>query len=151
MERSHDGKTFENLLKVDGAGTSTAALKYQATDPNPYHGTSYYRLSQTDYDGSTAYYRVIAVKIENFAEITKLYPNPVTKDEAIHIDYFAEEDGQIKISVVDPAGVGSDSNMIEVKAGVNLFTFTPHFKSAGVHVIIIRSQDKAQALRLVVY
>ena len=150
VERSHDGKTFESLLKVDGAGTSAQALKYQAVDSNPYHGTSYYRLSQTDYDGSTAYYRVIAVKIETFAEVTKLYPNPVNKDDQIHIDYFAEEDGQIKISVVDPAGVGSDSNMIDVKAGVNLFTFTPHFKSAGVHVIIIRSKDKAQALRLVV-
>ncbi|MEI9917375.1 MAG: hypothetical protein WDO14_01065 [Bacteroidota bacterium] len=150
VERSHDGKTFESLLKVDGAGTSNAALKYQARDTNPYHGTSYYRLSQTDYDGSTAYYRVIAVKIENFAEVTKLYPNPVSRDEEIHIDYFAEEDGQIKISVVDPAGVGSGSDMIEVKAGVNLFTFTPHFKSAGVYVIIIRSKDKAQALRLVV-
>jgi hypothetical protein len=150
VERSRDGKNFESLLKVDGAGTSVQALTYQATDTNPYHGTSYYRLSQTDFDGSISYYRVILVKIENFAEITKLYPNPVNKDDEIHIDYFAEEDGQIKISVVDPAGVGSNSRMIDVKAGVNLFNFTPHFQGAGVYVIIIRSKEKAQALRLVV-
>ena len=150
VERSKDGKTFENLLKVEGAGTSSEVLKYQARDTNPYHGTSYYRLSQTDYDGSIAYFRVIAVKIETFAEITKLYPNPVQKDEELNIDYFAEDDGQVKISIVDPAGIGSESQMIDVKTGVNLFQFTPHFKSSGVHVIIIRSKEKAQALRLVV-
>jgi hypothetical protein len=150
IERSHDGKTFEQLTKIDGAGTSKEPLKYQARDTNPYHGTSYYRLSQTDYDGTIAYFRVVAVKIETFAEITKLYPNPVRKDDLLHVDYFAEEDGQVKISIINPGGISTDSEMINVKAGVNLFEFTPHFESAGVHVIIIRSREKAQALRLVV-
>ncbi|HMJ70476.1 MAG TPA: hypothetical protein VK508_16340 [Cyclobacteriaceae bacterium] len=150
IERSKDGKTFEALTKIDGAGTSNQRLNYQARDINPYHGTSYYRLSQTDFDGSINYYRVIVVKIEDFAEITKLYPNPVERDALLHLDFFAEEDGSVKISIVDPAGLSTESQLVEVKAGVNLFEFAPHFKSAGVHVIIIRSREKAQALRLVV-
>jgi PKD-like domain len=150
IERSEDGKTFESFLKVDGAGTSHGQLKYQARDTNPFRGTSYYRLSQTDYDGTVTYFRVLIIKVESFGEVTKLYPNPVDRDALLHIDYFAEEDGLVKISIVDPAGTGSESQMVNVKAGVNLFEFTPHFKSSGVHVIIIRSRDKAQALRLVV-
>ncbi len=150
IERSKDGKTFEGLTKIDGAGNSNQKLNYQARDINPYHGTSYYRLSQTDFDGAVNYYRVIVVKIEDFAEITKLYPNPVERDALLHVDFFAEEDGNVKISIVDPAGLSTESQMVEVKAGVNLFEFTPHFKSSGVHVIIIRSREKAQALRLVV-
>jgi hypothetical protein len=150
VERSKDGKTFERLTKVDGAGTSTAALKYQVRDTDPYHGTSYYRLSQTDYDGSIEYFRVVSVKIETFYEVTKLYPNPVMKDERLHVDYFAEEDGPVKISVIDPAGRSTEGQMVDAKAGVNLFEFTPHFQSSGVHVIVIRSRDKATVLRLVV-
>lgn len=150
VERSQDGKTFEPLTKIDGAGTSTQSLTYQARDTNPYHGTSYYRLSQTDYDGSINYYRVLIVKIETFAEITRLYPNPVEKEALLHVDFFAEEDGPVKISIVNPAGISTESALLNVKAGVNLFEFTPHFQSSGVHVIIIRSKDKAQALRLVV-
>lgn len=150
VERSRDGKTFEPLTKVDGAGTSRERLAYQARDSNPYHGKSYYRLSQTDFDGTIEYFRVLVVKVETFAEVTKLYPNPVGKEELLRVDYFAEEDGQVKISVVDPAGLSTESQMIDVKAGVNLFEFTPHFKAAGVHIIIIRSKEKAQALRLVV-
>jgi len=150
VERSKDGKTFERLTKVDGSGTTTTAMKYQATDPDPYHGTSYYRLSQTDYDGSMEYFRVISVKIETFYEVTRLYPNPVSKDAVLHVDYFAEEDGPVKISVIDPAGRSSEGQMVNAKQGVNLFEFAPHFQSSGVHVIIIRSRDKATALRLVV-
>jgi len=150
IERSKDGKTFEALTKVEGAGTSHGPLKYQARDSHPYHGTSYYRLSQTDYDGATEYFRVLIVKVETFAEVTKLYPNPVSKNDLLHIDYFAEEDGQVKISIINPAGLSTDSKMIDVKSGVNLFEFAPHFQTSGVHVIIIRSREKAQALRLVV-
>ncbi len=150
IERSKDGITFEPLTKVEGAGTSTQRLNYQARDTNPYHGTSYYRLSQTDFDGTISYFRVLVVRIEDFAEITKLYPNPVERDALLHVDFFAEEDGHVKISIVDPAGLSTESQMVEVKAGVNLFEFKPHFKSAGVHVIIIRAREKAQALRLVV-
>lgn len=150
VERSRDGKTFEALTKVDGAGTTNESLKYQARDTNPYHGVSYYRLSQTDFDGSVNYYRVLVVKIETFAEVTKLYPNPVEKDALLRVDFFAEEDGEVKISIVNPGGTITESKMIGVKAGVNLFEFTPRFQSSGVHVIIIRSREKAQALRLVV-
>lgn len=150
IERSKDGKTFEPMTKVEGAGTSLTPLKYQAVDSNPYRGTSYYRLSQTDYDGTIAYFRVLIVKVETFGEVTKLYPNPVDKDEMLHVDYFAEEDGQVKISIINPAGISNDSGMVEVKAGVNLFEFTPRFQTAGVHIIVIRAREKATALRLVV-
>jgi len=150
VERSRDGQTFETLTKIDGAGTTTQALKYQAKDTNPFKGTSYYRLSQTDFDGATSYYKVLSIKIDGFPEVTRLYPNPVDKEAQLHVDFFAEEDGPVKISIVDPAGLSTESGRIEVKAGANLFEFTPHFKSSGVHVIIIRTRDKAQALRLVV-
>ncbi|HZY79429.1 MAG TPA: hypothetical protein VFE50_07900 [Cyclobacteriaceae bacterium] len=150
IERSQDGKTFETLTKIEGAGTSKQALKYQARDIYPFKGTSFYRLSQTDFDGAISYYKVLSVKIDGFAEITRLYPNPVDREAQLHVDFFAEEDGPVKISIVDPAGLSNESEMINVKAGVNLFEFTPHFRSSGVHVIIIRTKDKAEALRLVV-
>lgn len=150
IEKSDDGKTFTSLVKIDGAGTSNNRLKYQARDTNPYRGTSYYRLSQTDYDGTMEYFKTISVKIEDFYEITKLYPNPVRKDDLIHVDYFAEADEEVQITIIDPAGRGSKSQLTNAKKGVNLFEFTPHFQSAGVHIVIIRSKEKIEALKIVV-
>jgi hypothetical protein len=38
---------------VKGGGNSTGTLNYSYVDNSPYIGNSYYRLSQTDFDGHT--------------------------------------------------------------------------------------------------
>jgi hypothetical protein len=51
IERSHDGQNIEPITIVKGAGTSTTLNSYSWIDKNPLPGTSYYRISDTDYDG----------------------------------------------------------------------------------------------------
>ncbi len=51
IDRSIDGDVFEPLIKVDGAGNSNEIRHYLYEDVNPHLGLSYYRLSQTDFDG----------------------------------------------------------------------------------------------------
>jgi len=77
VERSGDGVTFEPIATVDGAGNSNQKLNYETIDKNPLSGTSYYRLKQTDYDGSYQYSNWVAINnyFGNAPEIT-LYPNP---------------------------------------------------------------------------
>ena len=50
IERSSDGMHFEELSRVQGAGTTTDISTYYAADENPFMGVSYYRLKQTDFD-----------------------------------------------------------------------------------------------------
>lgn len=64
IERSQDGYMWENLEEIKGAGNSTSTLTYNTKDPKPYLGTSYYRLSQTDYDGTTETFQPVAVSID---------------------------------------------------------------------------------------
>lgn len=75
IERSHDGKNWETLTAVDGAGQSSAQLNYEAVDHKPYSGTSYYRLQQTDFNGTTSFSNAVSVHI-NINEKVTLYPNP---------------------------------------------------------------------------
>lgn len=58
VEKSSDGTNFSFLGKVYGAGTSTVSHSYQLVDYTPWEGTSYYRLSQTNFDGSVNHYEV---------------------------------------------------------------------------------------------
>lgn len=51
VERSKDNITFEEIQKVTGAGNSKNPLSYELMDHQPLPGTSYYRLTQTDFDG----------------------------------------------------------------------------------------------------
>ena len=51
VERSKDNKNFEEIQKVTAAGNSSNPRNYEVMDRNPLMGTSYYRLTQTDFDG----------------------------------------------------------------------------------------------------
>jgi hypothetical protein len=68
IERSSDGRSFETIGKVAGAGTSLTNLSYTFTDENPTSGTNYYRLTQFDYDGTSESSQTIAVKVAGGSE-----------------------------------------------------------------------------------
>lgn len=77
IERSVDGKEWEVLTTIKGAGNSFATLSYSTIDPNPYIGKSYYRLKQTDFDEKFTYADIRTVIIEKKEKSTvSIYPNP---------------------------------------------------------------------------
>lgn len=61
IERSQDGVETTIVATVPGAGNSNALLRYAAIDPSPLPGTSFYRLKQTDYNGTFSYSPWVAV------------------------------------------------------------------------------------------
>lgn len=83
IERSYDGKTWSLVANVKGAGNSTAVRSYSIIDDAPLQSVTYYRLKQTDYDGTTSYSPVISV-LAGSSEDQQLiaYPNP-TSDQII--------------------------------------------------------------------
>jgi len=79
IERSINGFDWEVVDYVDGAGNSQHSLYYTLTDYSPYFPVTYYRLSQTDFDGTEQKHGVIAVNNEKTLEgdfVTNLFPNP---------------------------------------------------------------------------
>tara|TARA_B100000508_G_scaffold141062_1_gene145770 strand:- start:1173 stop:3464 length:2292 start_codon:yes stop_codon:yes gene_type:complete len=79
VERSTDLSTFEEVVQVTGQGTTNEETEYHETDMNPVDGVSYYRLSQTDYDGKREYFNLEKVLLDmNLLEEVQieLYPNP---------------------------------------------------------------------------
>ncbi|MFM9948121.1 MAG: choice-of-anchor D domain-containing protein [Saprospiraceae bacterium] len=83
IERSPDGRTFEAIGEVDGAGTSSETLQYAYTDEKPLSGWNYYRLKQVDFDGQFAYSPVRAVlmgKATANLDQLRLFPNPAENE-----------------------------------------------------------------------
>lgn len=79
IERSRDLRQWELVSTMQGAGNSSTAISYSAIDRSPLEGTSYYRLKQTDYDGSFSYSPSRAVNILPASALI-MFPNPA-KDE----------------------------------------------------------------------
>jgi hypothetical protein len=75
VERSRNGIDFEELLNVKGASQATKKITYHERDNEPLEGISYYRLKQTDHDGTISYSAIEAVEISQGSSF-RLYPNP---------------------------------------------------------------------------
>ena len=73
VERSRDAVFFEAVGLIPGSGTSTEQLDYTFTDYSPYDGISYYRLRQTDFDGSSTWSDPVAVRFDASGELAMLY------------------------------------------------------------------------------
>jgi hypothetical protein len=76
LERSVDGHKFEFVATVEGKGNTNLRTDYSFTDASPYSGRSYYRLSQTDYDGTKKYFPIVKVDVGEMAPTMRVYPNP---------------------------------------------------------------------------
>lgn len=73
VERSFDGETFSAVTKVAAAGTSSARREYNATDRGMRTGVNYYRLKQTDLDGTFSYSQVIPVQVGGVEQVLQAY------------------------------------------------------------------------------
>jgi 5-hydroxyisourate hydrolase-like protein (transthyretin family) len=86
LEKSRDGSLFMPLKQVDGAGNSSIMLEYNVEDDYPYTPITYYRLKQTDFDGTSEYSHITSATIEdNIKAQVQLYPNPARVNEPIQI------------------------------------------------------------------
>jgi hypothetical protein len=73
LERSRDGKKWEYLTSIKGAGTTNTLMNYEAKDEAPYAEVTYYRLAQIDSDGKRNELKTIAVKGCDSEPIKMLY------------------------------------------------------------------------------
>ncbi len=85
LEKSRDGLEYFAIARVKGAGTSTENLNYSFVDNNPFEGISYYRLMQTDFDGTFEYSDILTFNNKNSGSILNVFPNPVKRGQQINI------------------------------------------------------------------
>lgn len=104
IERSQDGRIFEDYIQVSGAGNSFDKRTYSALDQDPLAGTSYYRLAQTDFDGARTFSPMVAVNMPSkpIMDNILIYPNPVRNDLAIK---WSAGEPMPLISLTNAAGV----------------------------------------------
>lgn len=60
IQRSVDGKVWNTIGQVEGAGNSQSELNYEFLDGNVVNEISYYRIKQVDFDGAFKYSNTIS-------------------------------------------------------------------------------------------
>ena len=143
LERSKDGSAFSSIGTVKSAGNSSAIKNYSFTDTDPLQGKSYYRLSQTDFDGRKETFAPIAVSCgeENNFNVT-VNSNPVA-DGTINLSISAAEGENILLVLTDVLGREIYSKAIVSVSGNFLIAVNPEQKLAqGMYLITASSKDE---------
>lgn len=136
--RSRDEQKWEEVIKVDGSGTSAIPKTYHAVDRYPYEGISFYRIQQTGKDSQSLYSKTNQVSIRDWSDHFKTYPNPATN--TLYVE--GSPDNIQKLSVFDVNGR-------EVTARVQLSPISESrvrvdISSLPTGMYLIRSQKSSQ-------
>jgi len=139
IDKSFDGYDFVEVCRIAGAGNANQYLTYTTMDVNPYYGTSYYRLSQTDFDGKFERFPMIAVNV-NPQGVFDVFPNPTegTMDVTFspigtHPNYY--NDAKIKIFTLQ----GKKVSERKIDGGWTKLTMNTESLESGMYILTISS------------
>lgn len=84
IERTEDGSVIETVGTINGSGNSNRPLSYSLVDDVTVTNTVYYRLRQTDFNGTVTTFEwqaVQAASVETEEPIYQVGPNPVNNGQ----------------------------------------------------------------------
>lgn len=144
IEKSSDGVNFEPVIRVEGAGNSNQLLNYNAIDDEVSPELTYYRLRQTDFDGSISYSEIISADCSQNQFSLSISPNPVWE----HIDiYVSGTDIQsIKISMINC--IGQEIAIISTIADNKILVSFPEEIPAGQYIIKVSNDDNLKTCKI---
>lgn len=128
VEKSSDGKTFEQIATVLPAGSSNGQA-YAVVDQQASNGKAFYRLKQTDKNGGRNYFPILTVTCN--VTTAAVYPNPVRDLLVIHFDKSFII-SQLKIFDI----AGAMVNKLDLKpVQPGLITINSSSLKAGVYLV----------------
>jgi hypothetical protein len=137
IERSGNGIDFTPIANIAAAGNSTTTLNYSYTDQTPLYGTNYYRLSETDRDGSEQTFHTSSCDFDNTN--TELYPNPSHGSFSISLGASTSYQSVI---VTDMLGKQVYEQQFEPSPYPNIYTINLPATCKGVYIVKIMGNDK---------
>jgi predicted MPP superfamily phosphohydrolase len=132
IERSTDATHFTLLGKVNGKGTTNQSSNYQLTDFAPVDGINYYRLSQTDFDGTITYHDIRRVTYKNNKNFTVSFINLLNQTVSMIIN--SSKTDVISMRVFDMVANKIKEETFAVSAGGT----TKNLQlQSGVYVVVL--------------
>lgn len=140
VERSKDAVLWENIGQVDGAGNSSQTIDCMHIDVRPLSGLSYYRLNQTDYDGTSETFEPVSVYFSSTENQTdwSFYPNPVKDFITLRHNLLSDRD----IALYDMQGKNMSSKLGLSLSADGLSTLDLRGLAKGPYHLIVAGKSK---------
>lgn len=151
IQRSSDGIVFETISSIAGAGNSEQLRNYTFVDEDDIDGLSYYRLSQTDYDGTESQSNIIVVDhVCGEKEDTELdvYPNPSQHNFTLDVKLFKK--AEMSVEIVNALGQlvkKIDNRKYDI--GIQSIDINVSDLSTGIYYLNVLVDDKPYVKKLI--
>ena len=150
VERSLDGRNFNDIGWIDGAGTTVQTLNYDLEDLDVVPGVLYYyRLRQMDFDGGSSQSEIVSAMLagDGFS-IGEPYPNPSAG--LVNIPMSLSKVSDVKVSVVNMLGQELLTQKHSLQSGYQVVTLNLSELAQGVYHLTFNVHGKRISKKVVI-
>lgn len=149
VEKSRDLNYWTKEAVQAAAGNSNHKIQYAVTDSDPFGGTSYYRLVQTDNDGVQKIYGPISVSCKEAENSIIVFPNPA--NGAFTVQVSSDTDiASAEIVLMDLTGKTVAAHMIAIHQGNNQILFNEQGLQRGTYIVNLVSENEFKPVKVVI-
>lgn len=137
VEYSYDNQEFNPVGTVNARGNSTEENNYMFPHREYRAGINYYRLRQTDRDGSFTYSEVISVAVPQDENAIVISPNPSSTGQ-VQVTFYAKTEGLSTITLYDVTGRILQETNFTPEADLNTLSIETAGYPEGVYLLQLR-------------
>lgn len=144
VQRSKDGRDWENIAFLPGAGNSQGLIEYSHTDQSALSGESYYRIRQTDFDGTFSFSELLRADVSKVETALNLKPNP--SNEVLQLSFEGDLQNYLSYEISDMQGQTQLSGTINQS---DISIETVHIPS-GIYLIRVNTRRGYISKKLII-
>jgi hypothetical protein len=151
VQKSEDGKIFEDIEIVNGAGNSALELNYSLIDDASLNeDINYYRLKQVDFDGKFAYSHIVASSCYDInSPAASIYPNPAQNNLTFTYTNSNKFKSNLHVLIINAIGEivlqRSFNSASYIKENINIENL-----SNGIYNIMFTSNSTQEIHKLII-
>ena len=149
VERSANTSDWEEVQLIPGAGNSSTLNSYQIIDTDPLQGQSYYRLKQTDFNGSFSYSELHRVFVEDKPLVFNVYPNPLNQGQVLTIQ-TNKGGSEIQLRLINSNGQVMHNTTEKIPDNGRVLLQTERLVSGMYFLNLVIQGEKSRVYKLMV-
>lgn len=149
LDKSTDGVNWSFLAKLNGAGNSNSDRSYYYTDKEP-SDITYYRLTQTDFNGQSKTFEPIMVKCQsgNGNKNISIFPNPFQSSLCLSLSNIIDE--TVTVRIYDLYGRQLEKGDYHISNGFNnMISIDLGDLPTGVYYLEAKTKDYIKSSKIV--
>lgn len=143
LERSTDGTNYAAITTISASGNSNTQKNYSYTDRNNTARISYYRIKETDKDGSIVYTVIKTIKNENIAQAEV---NIYASGNKLVLEFNQQAKGNVVVRFITMGGQVADQQTLNQPSGQVIL----NNKLKGHYVIMVSNNQDLQTARQII-